>query len=324
MATLLRCAVLDDYQKVALAKGDWESISDRVSVTAFNDHVEDRDKLIERLRDFEIISAMRERTRFDASLINALPKLRLLVTTGRYNHSIDIASCAARGIPVCGTGDVHGSAAELTWGLILSLARHIPAEVSDFKAGRKWQPRLGHSLEVRTLGILGFGRLGQRVARVARAFGMNVIVWSKSITQDRADMEGAKAAASLDDLLQNADIVTIHLRLNEETRGLIGSRELSLMKPTAFLVNTSRGPIIQEEALIEALNRKRLAGAALDVFNKEPLPSDHPFRHVERLIGTPHIGFVTEETYGVFFHDVVEDIAAWLGGSPVRVIEPRL
>jgi phosphoglycerate dehydrogenase-like enzyme len=322
-AEILRCAVLDDYQNVARVYGDWGAIADRVVVTVFNDHIDDRDHLIERLRDFEIISAMRERTRFDAALINALPKLKLLVTTGRYNHSIDMAACAARGIPVCGTNDVHGAAAELTWGLILSLLRHIPAEDRDFKMGGRWQPRLGHSLTHRKLGLLGFGRLGQRVARVAKAFGMEPLVWSKNITQARADAEGAKAVASLDELLRSADIVSIHLRLNGETRGLIGARELGLMKPTSFIVNTSRGPIIEEKAMIDALSDKRLAGAALDVFDREPLPADHPFRRIERLIGTPHVGFVTEETYRIFFHDAVENIAAWLKGAPVRLIEPR-
>jgi phosphoglycerate dehydrogenase-like enzyme len=323
MAEILRCAVLDDYQDAARLYGDWDSIADRVAVTVFNDHIDDRAQLIERLRDFEIVSAMRERTRFDAALIKALPKLRFLTTTGRYNHSIDMAACAARGIPVCGTNDVHGAAAELTWGLILALLRHIPAEDRDFKAGGRWQPRLGHSLTHRKLGLLGFGRLGQRVARVARAFGMEVLVWSKAITQERADAEGAKAMPSLDALLREADIVSIHLRLNDETRGLIGAREVGLMKSTSFIVNTSRGPIIDEAALIDALDGKRLAGAALDVFDHEPLPPDHPFRRIDRLIGTPHVGFVTEETYRIFFHDVVENIASWLAGAPVRLIEAR-
>ena len=323
MKPTLRCAVLDDYQNVAEEYGDWGSLADRIETTVFNDHVDDRDELIERLRDFEIVCAMRERTRFGAEIINALPKLQLLVTTGRYNHSIDFAACSARGIPVCGTGDVHGAAAELTWGLILSLARYIPEEARDFKDGAKWQPRLGRSLAERKLGLLGFGRLGQRVARVARAFGMEVLVWSKNITQSRADSEGAKAADSLDELLSNADIVSIHLRLNAETRGLLGARELGLMKPSAFLVNTSRGPIIEEQALIDAMNENRLAGVALDVFDREPLPFDHPFRSIDRLIGTPHVGFVTEETYRVFFHDIVENIACWLDGEPVRVIEAR-
>jgi phosphoglycerate dehydrogenase-like enzyme len=323
MESRLRCAVLDDYQDVALKHGDWDSLADRVEVTIFNDHLDDRDQLIERLRDFEIICAMRERTRFDAETINALPNLRLLLTTGRYNHSIDFGACSAREVAVCGTGDVHGAAAELTWGLILSLARHIPAEDRDFKKGAKWQLRLGHSLAERKLGLLGFGRLGQRVARVARAFGMEVLVWSKNITQSRADSEGATATESLDDLLSRADIVSIHLRLNAETRGLLGRRELGLMKPSAFLVNTSRGPIIDERALIDALNENRLAGVALDVFDTEPLPSDHPFRKIDKIIGTPHVGFVTEETYDVFFHDTVENIAFWLNGEPVRVIEAR-
>jgi phosphoglycerate dehydrogenase-like enzyme len=320
---MLRCAVLDDYQNVALSHGNWDTIASDVAVTVFNDHIDDRDELVARLRDFEIIAAMRERTSFDAETIAALPNLRFIATTGGYNASIDMAACAARGIPICGTGDVHGSAAELTWGLILSLMRHLPAEVRDFKAGAPWQPRLGHNLEVRTLGLLGFGRLGKRVARVAKAFEMDVLVWSKNITQERAVAEGVNAAASLDDLLQRSDIVSIHLRLNADTRGLIGARELGLMKPGSYIVNTSRGPIIEEQALIGALNSKHLAGAGLDVFDVEPLPADHPYRRVEGLIGSPHIGFVTEETYVVFFHNVVENIAQWLKGEPVRVVKPR-
>ncbi|MGV6872973.1 D-2-hydroxyacid dehydrogenase family protein [Pseudochelatococcus sp. B33] len=312
--------MLDDYQKIALSIADWSPITAEVEVVAFHDFLPTREARIATLRDFDIVVCMRERTRLDAEVIAALPKLRLIVTTGRYNAAIDMDACAARDITVCSTGDVHGAAAELTWALILALARHIPAEVRDFKAGGTWQPRLGHSLASRRLGVLGFGRLGVRVARVAAAFGMPITVWSKNITEERARAEGATAAASLDDLLRTSDIVSVHLRLNEETRGIIGARELGLMKPTAFLVNTSRGPLVDENALIDALDGNRLAGAALDVFHVEPLPADSPLRRVARLIGTPHVGFVTEETFAVFYRDVVEDIAAWLKGAPVRIV----
>lgn len=318
-----RCAILDDYQNVALSMADWGQIATEVEITVFNDHITDRAEQVAAFRDFDIIVAMRERTPFDAELLAALPKLRLLVTTGARNPSIDLAACAANGITVSSTGGVAGATAELAWALILALTRNIPAEVRDFKAGAKWQPRLSHDLVGKRLGVIGLGRLGSRVARVGVAFEMDVIAWSRSLTADVAKTAGATLASSLDDLLETSDYVSIHVPLSSSSRRMIGARELSLMKPTAFLVNTSRGPIVEEAALVAALNNNRLAGAAIDVFDVEPLPADHPLRSVERLIATPHIGFVTNATYEVFYREAVEDIAAWLKGMPIRRLAPR-
>lgn len=317
-----RCAILDDYQNVALSMADWNQIASEVDITVFNDHITDRADQIAALRDFDIIVAMRERTPFDAALIAALPKLRLLVTTGARNASIDLAACAAHGVTVSSTGGVAGATAELAWALILALTRNIPAEVGDFKAGAKWQPRLSGDLVGKRFGVIGLGRLGGRVARVGVAFDMDVVAWSRSLTADEAAAAGATLAPSLDDLLRTSDFVSIHVPLNDSSRGMIGARELGLMKPTAFLVNTSRGPIVDEDALVDALESERLAGAAVDVFEVEPLPADHRLRKVERLIATPHIGFVTRATYEVFFREAIEDIAAWLQGTPIRTLTP--
>lgn len=317
-----RCAILDDYQNVALTKADWSQLAPEVEVTVFNDHIDERADQIAALGDFDIIVAMRERTPFDAEMVAALPKLRLLVTTGARNASIDLAACAAHGVTVSSTGGVAGSTAELAWALILALARNIPAEVRDFKAGARWQPRLSHDLVGKRLGVIGLGRLGSRVARVGVAFGMDVVAWSRSLTPEATTAVGATLAGSLDELLQGSDFVSIHVPLNSGSRGLIGARELGLMKPTAFLVNTSRGPIVDEAALIEALDGNLLAGAAVDVFEVEPLPAEHRLRKVERLIATPHIGFVTDATYDVFYGEAVEDIAAWLKGTPIRTLVP--
>jgi phosphoglycerate dehydrogenase-like enzyme len=319
---LHRCAILDDYQNVALSMGDWSALASEIEVKVFNEHLP-KEKRVEALRDFDIVVAMRERTPFDAELIKALPNLKLLVTTGPRNASIDVAACEAQGVTLCGTGSLAGATAQLTWALILALARNIPAEVTDLKASAKWQPRISLDLAGRRLGLIGFGRLGARVARAGVAFGMDVVAWTPNLTDERVKAEGASRAGSLDELLRMSDFVTIHVVLNASTRGMIGARELALMKPTAFLVNTSRGPVVDEAALIAALEEKRLAGAALDVFNVEPLPADHPFRRLDNLIATPHIGYVTEGTYRIFFRDIVEDIAAWLKGAPVRVIAAK-
>jgi phosphoglycerate dehydrogenase-like enzyme len=318
-----RCAILDDYQNVALSMADWSQIASEVDLTVFNGHITERPEQIAAFCDFDIIVAMRERTPFDAELIAALPKLRLLVTTGARNASIDLGACAAAGVTVSSTGGVAGATAELAWALILALTRNIPAEVRDFKAGEKWQPRLSHDLVGKRLGVIGLGRLGSRVACVGVAFGMDVVAWSRSLTVEAAEAAGATLAGSLDKLLETSDYVSIHVPLSSSSRGLIGARELGLMKPTAFLVNTSRGPIVDEDALVDALNGGRLAGAAVDVFEVEPLPSDHRLRKVERLIATPHIGFVTRTTYEVFFREAVEDIAAWLKGVPIRTLVPK-
>jgi phosphoglycerate dehydrogenase-like enzyme len=272
------------------------------------------------LADCEIVVAMRERTPFDRALLERLPKLRLIVTTGTRNASIDLAAAAAQGVTVCGTRGWPGTAAELTWALILALLRDIPHEVDAFRRGGRWQSGIGRSLNGATLGIVGLGNVGRRVAAVARAFEMNVIGLSRSLTPEKSAELGIARASTLEELLQGADVVSLHVSLNAETRAMIGARELALMKPTAYLVNTSRGPVVDEAALIDALATNRIAGAALDVFDREPLPGDHPLRKVPQLIATPHVGYVTHENYRVFYNDAVEDIGAWQNGAPVRVL----
>jgi phosphoglycerate dehydrogenase-like enzyme len=261
---------------------------------------------------------MRERTPFTAKRLASLPNLRLLVTTGMGNASIDMDAARELGVTVCGTGSKGAPTAELTFGLILALTRHIPAEDRQIREGG-WQHTIGPELEGRTLGIVGLGRLGRRVATVARAFEMDVIAWSENLTAEDAEAAGARAVGK-DELFASADIVTVHTRLSDRTRGLVGAREIGLMKPTAYLVNTSRGPIVDEKALLRALRRRAIAGAALDVYDKEPLRSDHPLREAPRTVLTPHLGYVVYGTYEVFYRDAVEDVAAFLRGEPVRVL----
>ena len=279
--------------------------------------------MAERLKEFEIVVAMRERTPFPRSLLERLPGLRLLVTSGMRNASIDLEAASALGITVCGTGSLSYPTAELTWGLILALLRHIPEEDSATRAGR-WQVSMGTGLRDKVLGVIGLGNLGSQVATVGKAFGMSVIAWSQNLTLERAASFGA-ALVDRDELLSGSDIVTIHLVLSERTRGLIGERELGLMKPAAYLVNTSRGPIVDEAALVEVLEKGRIAGAALDVFDQEPLPLEHALRRLKGTVITPHMGYVTKETYQVFFADVVDDILAFFNGEPMRVLAaPRV
>jgi phosphoglycerate dehydrogenase-like enzyme len=315
------CAILDDYQNVALAVADWHPLDGKVKVRVFNEHIADRDVLVEALAGFDIIVAMRERTPFDAWLFDRLPSLKLLVTTGMRNASIDLAAAARRGVTVCGTSGSIGTTTELAWGLILALARRIPEENALFHAGGKWQTTLGIGMNGKTLGVIGLGNLGVRTAKVGLALEMKVLAWSPRLTPERCAEIGVTQAGSLDDLLRESDIVSIHVVLNEGSRGLLGARELGLMKRDAFLVNTSRGPIVDEQALIAALEEKRIAGAGLDVFDREPLPNDHPLRRLENVVATPHLGYVTREGYRVFYTHAVEDIAAWLAGKPVRVLQ---
>ena len=315
---MVRVAILDDYQGVALQMADWGTLPAGTEVQVFRDHLADEVAVAERLADFEVVVAMRERTPFPRRLLERLPKLRLLVTTGMRNASIDLAAATEQGIVVCGTGGVGAATAELTWGLILALLRQIPREDAATRGGA-WQVSVGVGLHDKTLGVLGLGNLGSRVATVGRAFGMRVIAWSQNLTAARAAEVGATLVGK-DELLAQADILSIHLVLSERTRGLIGARELGLMKPTAYLVNTSRGPIVDEAALIDALRRGAIAGAALDVFDVEPLPADHPLRSLPNTVVTPHLGYVTAETYRVFFGDAVEDIRRFLAGTPVRVL----
>ena len=312
-----RVAILDDYQDVARRLADWKSLP--AEVVVFRDHLSDESKVVDRLADFDVVVAMRERTPFPRSLFERLPRLRLLVTTGMRNASIDLRAAADRGVVISGTAGLPSPTAELTWALILALVRHVPREDRATREGR-WQETLGTTLKGRTLGVLGLGQLGSRVARVGTAFEMDVIAWSQNLTAERATAVGATLAGSRDELLARADVVTIHLVLSDRTRGLVGARELGLMRPTAYLVNTSRGPIVDEGALIATLRAGKIAGAGLDVYDEEPLPADHPLRRLPNTVITPHLGYVTEETYQIFYSQALEDIRAFLAGTPVRVL----
>lgn len=316
-----RCAILDDYQNVALANGDWGTLKGEVEVTVFNDHLADEDAVAERLRDFEIVGLIRERTPFPRSLIERLPKLELLISTGFVNASVDAAAARERGVFVAGTPSLPNGTPELTWGLILALARQIPREDRNVREGR-WQETVGVPLAGKTLGIVGLGRIGARVAAVAQALGMEVIAWSQNLTAARCEEAGARLVDK-DTLFREADIVTIHLVLSERTTGLVGARELALMKPTAFLINTSRGPIVEEAALIEALGSGRIRGAGIDVYDVEPLPPSHPMRSLPNTVLTPHLGYVEEENYRTYFGTMIENVRAFLDGSPINPLRER-
>lgn len=315
----IKIAILDDYQGVALQMGDWSVLSGRADVTVFRDHLSEPAAVVERLKPFDVVCAMRERTPLSRSIMEQLPNLRLIVSTGPRNASIDTGAAKERGIVVCGTRSAPNGAAELAWALILAIVRNLPAESASLREGG-WQLSVGGDLEGKTIGVLGLGRLGGRVAKVARAFGMNVIAWSQNLSRERAEEQGARLV-SKEELFREADIVTIHLVLSSRTRGIVGAPELKLMKPTAFLVNTSRGPLVDEMALIDVLRSRAIAGAALDVYDTEPLPQSHPFRSLDNVVATPHVGFVTRNAYELFYRDTIDDIVAWLSGSPVRVME---
>jgi phosphoglycerate dehydrogenase-like enzyme len=315
-----RCAVLDDYQNVALKFADWGQIAADVDVAVFDRPMSGPDEVRRMLQDFHIICMMRERTPFRRDTLMALPNLKLLITTGARNASIDLAAAAERGVTVCGTGAFGNPTAGITFGLILELTRRIGHENARLKAGAPWQVTLGPDIEGLTLGILGLGKLGQRVAAAAKAFGMNVIAWSTNLTPE-ACRETGVGYATKDELFRAADIVTIHMVLGDRSRGLVTAREFALMKPSAYIVNTSRGPIIEEKALIAALAGRRIAGAGLDVFDVEPLPLDHPFRRMDNVVITPHLGYVSEQNYRRYFPDIVDDIRAFIAGAPVRVIK---
>lgn len=317
---MLRTAVLDDYQAVAMSMADWSVLKDRAEVTCFHDHIDDRnlDLLARRLEGFECIVAMRERTRFGSALLSRLPKLRLLVTTGGANAAIDLDAAARRGVPVCATRSVPYPTTELTWAMILALVRRIPQESASLAAGR-WQQGLAGRLRGDVLGILGLGRIGSTVAQIGKAFGMQVIAWSQNLTAERAAAHQVDFVGK-EELLARSDVLSLHVALSERTRGIVGVSDLARMKPTAYLVNTARAGVVDETALIAALRDKTIAGAAIDVFEHEPLALDHPFRRLDNLLMTPHVGYVTEETYRIYFADVVEDIDAWLKGTPVRML----
>ncbi|MFG1464716.1 D-2-hydroxyacid dehydrogenase family protein [Xanthobacter sp. DSM 24535] len=315
-----RVAVLDDYQSVAEGMADWGSLKPAADVVFFHDTVADQDQLAARLAPFDALVLTRERTPVDAALIARLPQLKLIVTIGMWNASIDTAAAKARGIAVCGTagGDPHATPA-LTWALVLAVTRGLHREAASVRAGG-WQTGLGIDIAGKTLGVLGLGRIGTAVAQFGKAFGMEVIAWSQNLTAERAAEAGVKRVEK-EELFARADVLTIHLKLGARTQGIVGAAELGLMKPGAFLVNTSRGPLVSEPALIEALQARRIAGAALDVFDTEPLAPDHPFRFLPNVLATPHIGYVTENTYRIAFPQIVEAIAAWRAGVPIRPLE---
>jgi len=317
---MVRAAILDDYQNVALKLADWSSISKDVEVKVFNAPLGDDNAVIKALQGFAIINMMRERTPFMRKVIEGLPDLKLLITTGARNASIDLKACAERGVTVCGTGGVGSPTTGIAVGLMLELTRRIGFENARMKAGEAWQVTMGQDLEGLTLGVLGLGKLGQRVSGVAKAFGMKVIAWSQNLTPEKAK-EGGAEYVSKEDLFAKADIVSLHVVLSDRTRGIVGAKELGLMKKTAYLVNTSRGPLVDEKALIATLQSKSIAGAGLDVFDVEPLPRDHVFRKLDNVVLTPHLGYVAEQNYRKQYPDVVEDIRAFLDGKPVRVIK---
>jgi phosphoglycerate dehydrogenase-like enzyme len=317
---MARVAILDDYQNVARRMADWASLPAGNEVVVFAEHLSSTDAVAKRLADFDGVVAMRERTPFPRALLERLPKLKLLVTTGMRNASIDVAAAIERGVTVCGTAGLPYPTAELTWGLILGLFRRIPTEDRATREGR-WQVSCGLGLNGKTLGVIGLGGLGSRVAKIGRAFEMDVIAWSQNLTAARATEVGATLVTK-DDLLARSDVVSIHLVLGERSRGLIGARELARMKRTAYLVNTSRGPIVDEAALVEAVRKGTIAGAGLDVYDEEPLPLDHPLRNLPSTVITPHLGYVTEEGYKIFYGHALEDVKGWLAGQPVRVLKP--
>lgn len=322
----IKVAILDDYQHAARAMADWSVLPAGVELTVFSDHLEEPDALAARLRPFEVLCLMRERTAFPGALLERLPALRLLITTGRRSNTIDETAARGRDVALYWTGPTGGrgqdsvSVAEVPWMLMLMLARHGFDEVAAVRAGR-WQTAVGRRLAERTLGIVGHGRIGRKMAQIARAFEMEVLVFSRSLAEAEALAAGV-GKVGLDDLLRRSDFVSLHYQLTPGTRGMIGAREIGLMRPTAYLVNTARGPLVDEAALVAALRERRIAGAGLDCFDVEPLPLDHPFRHLPNVVATPHIGFVTQEAYGEYFRGTVEAVAAYAGGGlaalPVR------
>lgn len=326
----MRVAILDDYQQVSLASADWSPVRSLAEIDVFAQHIARTEALVSALEPYDVIVAMRERTFFDAARLSQLPKLRLLVTTGMSNSSIDLGACAARGVTVCGTGGVGSSTVELTWGLILALLRHIPEEDRRLKmAGRAggaaigvggaWQQTVGTGLDGKRLGVVGLGRLGRQVAGIGRAFGMTVVAWSQHLDPAVAAQEQVQAV-SKEELFSSSDVVTVHYKLSPRSTGLVGAAELALMKPSAYLINTSRGPLVDSAALLAALRSGSIAGAALDVFDVEPLPLGDPLRSAPNVVLTPHLGYVTEETYRAFYGDAARDIVAFANGAPVRVL----
>ncbi len=310
----VKVAILDDYQNVALQMADWSPLAGRAAITVFNDHLDDPDAVAARLAPFDVVCVMRERTPLPRGLLERLPRLKLIASSALRNASIDLQAAHERGIAVANTGYDSAPTIELTWALILASARHIVVENASFRSGG-WQRAIGSDLKGKTLGVLGLGNIGGEVARIGLAFGMRVIAWSEHLTPEKAAAVGAGHVRK-DDLFRQSDVLTIHLVLGRRSRGLVGAAELALMKPAAWLINTSRGPIVEDGALIAALRERRIAGAAVDVFDVEPLPADHPYRSLDAMLATPHIGYVSLNLYRTFYGDTVKNILAWLDGSP--------
>ncbi len=310
-----RIAILDDYQNVALSLADWSVLDARATVTVFNDHLADPDAVVERLQPFDIVCVMRERTPMTRTIIERLPKLRLIASTAFRNASIDLKAAEERGVQVVHTGYTSAPTIELTWALILGSARNLVAENGSLRSGG-WQRSIGDDMSGQTLGVLGLGNVGGAVAQIGKAFGMNVIAWSQNLTAERAAATNAELV-SKEELFRRADVVSVHVVLSDRTRGLVGASELAIMKPTARLVNTSRGPIVVEADLIASLKAQKIAGAAIDVFDQEPLPVDHPFRTLPNVLSTPHIGYVSRGLYTRFYQDTVENIRSWLDGQAI-------
>ncbi|GGY73971.1 2-hydroxyacid dehydrogenase [Streptomyces anulatus] len=317
-AMKLRCAVIDDFQSVATTVVDWSPVTADVEVVSFTEHLATEDEAAAALAGFDIVVTLRERVPFPADLFARLPRLRLLVASGMRNSVIDFDAAKRHGVTVCGTASSSTPPVELTWALLLGLARGIVPEAEALRTDGPWQSTLGADLHGRTLGLLGLGKIGGRVAQVGRAFGMDVLAWSQNLTKERTDEVGATLAASKEDLLASSDFVSVHLALGDRTRGLIGAAELALMRPTAYLVNTSRAAIVDTDALLAALRAGAMAGAATDVFDIEPLPAGHPVRTAPRLLATPHLGYVSRANYETYYGQAVENIRAFLDGQPVR------
>ncbi|KDQ09265.1 hypothetical protein BOTBODRAFT_179126 [Botryobasidium botryosum FD-172 SS1] len=317
----IKTAILDDYQHAALKCADWSSIAPRLAIDVYDDTIHDEDAIIKCLEPYTIICAMRERTKFPRSVLERLPNLKLLATTYMRNQGIDVAAANERGVIVCGTHGKGDPTTEHNWALLMAVARHIPVEHANIQAGNKtWQSTVPVGLHGRTIGLVGLGNLGKGTAKIAQAFNMRVVAWSPNLTPERAEEAGVAFAATKEELMKQSDFVSIHMVLVDSTRGLIGAPELAAMKPTAYFVNTSRGPIVDEDALVSALKEKKIAGAALDVYGVEPLPLDHPLRTLDNVVLSPHLGYVSDDNYKVFWEHTVENIAAFLDGVP----QPRL
>jgi phosphoglycerate dehydrogenase-like enzyme len=311
---------LDDYQGASLQFADWSVVSEQVDVKVYREHFEEEDGVVQAVEDCEIVVIMRERTPFGASLLSRLPKLKLLITSGMRNASIDLAAAKAQGVTVCGTASGSEPPMELTWALIHGLARQVVVESDNVRNGR-WQTTVGVDLHGKRIGIVGLGKIGSKVARVAQAFSMNVTAWSRNLTRERAEEAGVELAGSLEELLSASDFVTVHLVLSDRTRHLIGEEQLTRMKPSAFLINTSRAAIVEQKALVRALAEGWIRGAGVDVYEQEPLPSDDVFRTMPNVLALPHLGYVSENNYRGYFTQAVEDIQAYLAGEPIRMLK---